>query len=89
MPDEVVTNTDILERVVRLETKQEHQEDTTQSLSDRVGTLEDTVKNGFASLGAKMDSLNSRRAMVIAGGSGIGGGVAVGLYSLARLLWHL
>ncbi|GEM17847.1 hypothetical protein HKD27_09105 [Gluconobacter sp. R75690] len=89
MPDEAVGNTELLERVVRIETKQEHLEDTTGSLSDRVATLEDTVKSGFASLSAKMDSLNSRRAMVIAGGSGVGGGVAVGLYSLARLLWHL
>ncbi|KXV65657.1 hypothetical protein JK202_10855 [Gluconobacter sp. Dm-62] len=89
MPDETAGTTDLLERVVRLETKQEHQEDTTQSLSDRVATLEDTVKSGFAALSAKMDSLNSRRAMVIAGGSGVGGGVAVGLYSLARLIWHL
>ncbi|MBF0877285.1 hypothetical protein HKD21_10550 [Gluconobacter cerevisiae] len=89
MPDENTGSTDLLERVVRVETKLEHQQDTTQSLSDRVGTLEDTVKSGFASLGAKMDSLNSRRAMVIAGGSGMGGGVAVGLYSLAHLLWHL
>lgn len=88
MADEVTGNIALLERVVRLETNQEHQGDMITSVSERVGTLESTVERGFANLSAKIDSMNSRRAMFIAGGSGVGGGVAVGLYSLARLLWQ-
>ncbi|GBR03067.1 hypothetical protein [Gluconobacter cerinus] len=90
--DDCATQGDIkelLERVVRLETQQEHGQETVQSLFDRVTRLETAVTDGFTRLSNQIADAGNRRAMFIAGGSGVGGGVAVGIYSLIHMLGHL
>lgn len=80
---------ELLERVVRLETQQEHGQETVQSLFGRVTRLEKTVTDGFAQLSNQISDAGNRRAMFIAGGSGVGGGIAVGIYSLIHMLGRL
>ena len=74
--------TDLLERVVRLETRQEHLGDTMQSLSDRLNQLQDTVTAGFKSMTAQMRRMNDWRTWAAFG-------VVVGATSVGNAIWHL
>ena len=81
MPDSS-TGTDLLERVVRLETRQEHQGDTMQSLSDRMDTLQNTMNDGFKALIQQVRRMNDWRTWAAFG-------VVVGATAVGNSVWHL
>ncbi|MXV44302.1 hypothetical protein GS501_04480 [Saccharibacter sp. 17.LH.SD] len=72
------------ERIVTLETKQQHAQESIQSLSDKVSLLSSQMSKGFTDISHQMTQLNSRKAMLLTIGGGAGGGVAVGLFSLFK-----